>query len=454
MLAYADDLILVADSYEEQKKWLEILNNFFYATGLELNLKKSFHISSHDHNMVIPRAEKEFTILGFCFNSNGIVDRAGEIMERATSAAVKWTNISLNPLIKTQISKTYILSKTTYHSYLYDASRLVDSVENKMEKFLWNFKDRGRHKMRRERARIPLELGGLGVWCLSERLLAQKACLFNSLLFDQKKEIKIRDIWCSEVFKNGDKKQLLLSNSSTFKNNTLKILFDNWYKATTEYPILLESKSGKLKDWYNTISNRIDKIRTVRQNRIFKQYNVCLIEAFNRIKKVTAYEDLIFFFWHFVNGALLINRKKKCRFCNEMMINYNHIFFDCPSIIPITRKITDLVRLRGSLSISCWNEKNILNIFNSNKSNARVFTALGLMMIWNRYNNKKKPEFVIHELLVSDYFLFHRVDHPEINADKQHKKFVQRWGNDIFYKDGIPHPIYNNIGFYRFNRNG
>ena len=106
-----------------------------------------------------------------------------------------------------------------------------------------------------------------------------------------------------------------------------------------------------------------------------------------------------------------------------------------------------MINTRSDKTVSAWNEKNIHNIMISNSTSACFFAALGLLMLWNVFTSGKKPERLIHEALVSDWYKFRRSSNPEVDNPKEYKKFKLRWNDTFIMVDGIPKPVFSKLGF-------
>ena len=81
------------------------MEEFGLATGLNMNLKKSFHISSHDKELPIPACpENGFKYLGFMVNKNGIMWQMKEhILFRVKDGMEQWKYVTNRMLGKASI---------------------------------------------------------------------------------------------------------------------------------------------------------------------------------------------------------------------------------------------------------------------------------------------------------------------------------------------------------------
>jgi len=407
ILLYADDIILVANSYEEQLHQLEVMKKFQEGFGLEMNMDKSFHVSSHDMDLSIPRSQDKFKYLGFDFNQNGIIqEQSIEIKERFDNAINKWTGITNNIRTKATILNTYALSKIWFYSYILDFSMYADEIHDSMKTFLWTntfkkVKYRTKFKMKDQRLFASKKNGGLGIPDIKTKFKAQKAWIIDLSINGDTKIGKIwKDLYnlsptsrysvnldkASKVFRDAwDSYSSWIPDSSETNVNDIPILKwgvdtrkpnqrnspnricygDTYSEESSENTedsegnfIRIRPKRPKLKRtrvWYNRFSHHDKTERTDRQTK-FLQNNIDLIKIFNIILKKVKNLHVSNVMWHFVNGVCYFDRGKVCPRCKGEP-SLTHIFFDCPAIkLPIFTFL-----LLQSIHIT-WNESVILRL--------------------------------------------------------------------------------------------
>ena len=224
ILLYADDIVLVADSHKEQLEQLKIMEEYGKATGLKMNLKKSFHISSHSLEMAIPSCPTNgFKYLGFMINHNGLMDMKESIIDRIRKAINQWKHTSNRMLCKAAIINGYIMSKLWYYSFIldFDDQIEIETLEKLQKSFLTAVHDKEyttRTKMRLERVQRPLKVNGLGIFDLKTRFKAQRAWIIE---FALNSDSKIGTIW----------KEKYNLSSSLYSNpaiNSPKLLSKSW----------------------------------------------------------------------------------------------------------------------------------------------------------------------------------------------------------------------------------
>ena len=187
ILLYADDILLFATDLVEQKKYIQLMENFRKASGLEMNMDKSLHLSSHSENIGIPACPPEgFRYLGFQMGISGIMTRTKDILKSIEKSASTWKFFAYRTRTKATILNSYIMSKLWFYSFILDFDDNVPQLDKLAKDFLWKKSFKGkistRYKMRQERTELPRKQGGLGLFHLPSRFKGQKAWIANFAL--------------------------------------------------------------------------------------------------------------------------------------------------------------------------------------------------------------------------------------------------------------------------------
>jgi hypothetical protein len=213
-LLYADDIILVGENFEEQKKMLDIMFEWEKASGLSINKKKSLHLSSHEFKLSIPAGKDNLTYLGFRVDRDGILkSMSEEIIQKIYKKFKCWRFSDYVPLGKACILNGYILSQLWFYSYIVDMDGHVDQINKLIKNFLWTnrFKGNlyGRTKMRKIRTEVPRKLGGLGIPNIKAKFNGQRAWIIDLVLSEN---LKIGKIWKNLYGMDKDSLNDLINN--------------------------------------------------------------------------------------------------------------------------------------------------------------------------------------------------------------------------------------------------
>lgn len=338
ILLYADDILMLGESPEDQLEQVKILMRFKEASGLKMNVEKSFKTPSNDKNKsLIPNVpdipSKGIRYLGFQINNKGLVPIDMEIVEKVEAAVKKWRFCSRNTRLKATVLKTYVMSKVWYFSFVQDMSGQSEKLSKLMREFLWTNKYDGtvskRTKMRPERAGLPPAQGGLGVYDLVARFKAQLVWVADMVMG---RGGKIGSIWKENFNFSPDNKDRLTGFPP-------KIALDCWdmYHQVPEHcrndyeegpEDIPSSPLANLKEWTGVFSNNVGPIRTDRQLRLLETKNVDLIQLFQNCKRMIRDVSLRDFAWNYANGTLYYRYNYNCP-CGETNRDTEHITFTC-----------------------------------------------------------------------------------------------------------------------------
>jgi hypothetical protein len=195
LLMFADDTTLLSKSDNGIQIWLDCLKILRKATGLEINVEKTFMIRGPQSNCEIKNICEEnflFPYLGFTFNINGIVNDFEKKKEEVKKDLVIRTNPLLNIFEKLSIYKGYIASKLWFKGFLLGED--IEKNSQELQDFLWKTSKGGRKvRVSLKRAWRPCFRGGLGIWNLDDRYRALKANMLEKVKLN--KNMKIYKIY-------------------------------------------------------------------------------------------------------------------------------------------------------------------------------------------------------------------------------------------------------------------
>ncbi|EGG14130.1 Pol protein [Cavenderia fasciculata] len=125
--------------------------------------------------------------LGLNFSKDGLSSKLEDIVNGAKAKLIKWKKDSITLKAKVNILKSYVLSPLVYHSYLDTPTNdQFDSLDNCIAWFLWSsttnlYVEDKKYKttMRMERAIRPWDEGGIALWDMRLRCIAQKIWIIN-----------------------------------------------------------------------------------------------------------------------------------------------------------------------------------------------------------------------------------------------------------------------------------
>lgn len=433
IILYADDIFLFAANELEQLKQIKILDDFRMASGLTMNKDKSLHISTHSNDLGIPPCGPEgFKYLGFWMNSNGLMDKSKELVNKVRMAVNRWKFFSWNTRQKAAVLQTYVMSKLWYHSFILDMHKSIPDIEKIRKNFLWQNQFDGkisnRTKQRQERTELSRKNGGLGLDDLTARFNAQKAWIID-MCFNR--ETKIGQIW-KELY--GISKTE--TNISFNTPERVKGYWDNYSKLPA---ILKPTRKPNevplvgLKQWTFFLSKASTKPipSTPRQERLKKDSNVDLIKLFLNVKKSIKDVKTRDFIWNFCNGTLIYDRGKKCP-CGKQR-NLEHIFFSCRKTNTITDWYKSIPVLYQSANAGQWTEKNILTHLQTSKSPVSLALYIGLIhSLWISRDSPVASKRIFKEsfqsiMIAEWYFAKYHPDYILIPTGLT-QKFHDRWG--------------------------
>merc|ERR1712137_1529255 len=458
-----DDIVLIACSEEEQRYQLKIMEEFGLATGLNMNLKKSFHISSHDKELSIPACpENGFKYLGFMVNKNGIMWQMKEhILSRVKDGMEQWKYVTNRMLGKASILNSYIMSRLWYYSFILNFDNSIDNLE----KLQWNFLRCGkfknekyitRPKMRMERLQVPIKFGGLGLFDLKTRFIAQKAWIIE-LALDPKS--KIGTIW--------KEKYNLSANPFHVLNDPPQYLDEFWKAYRQSHNVKSSSKIDSIvvdHNWKMDVSDLIyDGIVNKSTPIIFSSYsyiqdttqkpnkeepdfiplenskrNTSLIHCFNKVRKLIDNVKIINTIWHYVNGMCYYDRQSPCTRCDESN-SHAHIFFECKDI---SKNIEPIVRAFSRNRLFKWEEKYCWHRISDSQDEVETSLIIaGMCCAWEcRFSSFDQEIYMKHleQIIISRWYraLYHPL---AIHLKKAPiKSFTDKWSDFINFSDGIP----------------
>merc|ERR1712137_937118 len=496
-----DDIVLIACSEEEQRYQLKIMEEFGLATGLNMNLKKSFHISSHDKELPIPACpENGFKYLGFMVNKNGIMWQMKEhILSRVKDGMEQWKYVTNRMLGKASILNSYIMSRLWYYSFILNFDNSIDNLEKLQRNFLrcGEFKNEKyitRPKMRMERLQVPIKFGGLGLFDLKTRFIAQKAWIIE-LALDPKS--KIGTIWkekynlsanpfhvlndppqyLDEFWKAYRQSHNVKSSSKIdsivvdnnwktdvsdpiydgIVNKSTPIIFssysynqDTTQKPNKEEPDFIplekpketksrkvnrrkaERRKSKLKKITKRMTGPSKEILTPRQNKWKQERNTSLIHCFNKVRKLIDNVKIINTIWHYVNGMCYYDRQSPCTRCDESN-SHAHIFFECKDM---SKNIEPSVRAFSHNRLFKWEEKYCWHRISDSQDEVETSLIIaGMCCAWEcRFSSFDQEIYMKHleQIIISRWYRAIHIQKAPI------KSFTDKWSDFINFSDGIP----------------
>ena len=133
VMAYADDLVLIAKSKDDLEKMLVHVRNYEKASNAKLNEKKSqilsFGNSRIDKISEIEQSKERVRHLGIYFDQNGLINNIDEIIEKVEKKLKILKNIFPNFTTRVNIWKGYAISSLLYQS------EIITITEKQIEKF-------------------------------------------------------------------------------------------------------------------------------------------------------------------------------------------------------------------------------------------------------------------------------------------------------------------------------
>ena len=428
IILYADDIFLFAANPEDQLKQIEILDNFYLATGLKMNKQKSLHISSHDNELNIPVCpETGFKYLGFWMNKLGLMDKTDDIMNKICDAVERWKYFSWNTRQKASVLQTYIMSKIWFYSFILNMENAIPRLVKLRKEFLWQNSFNGKTTQRTKQSQIRSEVsranGGLGLSNLSARFQAQHAWIINMCFV---KSNKIKNIW-RELY-GLDKNNLESTKGSPHK---LYLGYLNSYKKLPLDERPNGPNGSMLKDWTLSLSGKEEEvpIRTKRQERLLKDLDVDLIKMFLNVKKRIKDVTIRDFCWNLSNGTLYYKRGGKCP-CGAVR-NTEHILFSCNRLNNINQWYSP--QLKNEAIAATWTEKDVFKTIQTSKSSLTI--ALYVCLLKAIWLNKDCPsptnrifKETLQDTMLSEWFFAKY--HPDYNFIPENimTRFETSWG--------------------------
>jgi hypothetical protein len=400
ILLYADDIFLFAANALEQQEQLKALQEFKKAIGLSINMKKSVHVSSHDVDIGIPRADENgFRYLGFQMGPRGLIDNSATIIKRLEDAVKRWRFISWDTIQKATVLSAYIMSKLWFFSFILDFSPYIEKLVTLRKEFMWTNcfqgKQTKRTKMRQERCELPRRLGGLGQMHFESRFQAQKVWIAHFALIS---ESKIGPIWANRYgFKRdtthltGSPNSAALSTFKAFRTYKEKVESLQEHDETEFIPIQdrardepYVSDKDRLKKWSAIIRGPINEVLTPRQMKTLDNTGVGMVKMFANLRN-TRDPKSKYFMWEFVHGTYLYDRTKQCP-CG-LDRNSLHFFFECTRNHVIAREVNSAL---GTLGMTCeWTEESVLKKLLDSRS--PVLSGVLISAIRTLYMNREAP---------------------------------------------------------------
>ena len=188
-LLFADDLVLICADHDELLKAHSILEDFFCASGLRVNLDKCLAFST-DHipyNSPFQVMTEPTVYLGFRFNNKGLVN-ALDRLEKLPALLEKW-RVTTSQRNRAIILKTYGHSQFWHQQYLsINPPSTTAKIDNITNWFVWynepTFDTRRKYVAKMTFLRSSKEYweGGLKLWDSDTRYRSQKAWLLEHVL--------------------------------------------------------------------------------------------------------------------------------------------------------------------------------------------------------------------------------------------------------------------------------
>ncbi|KAM9950221.1 hypothetical protein ACTFIT_011469 [Dictyostelium discoideum] len=291
------------------------------------------------------------------------------------------------------MAKTYALSQLTFHTYI-NTTPQHNSIENNIVKFVFNTKSKNSLSLQRRQNNYIN--GGLNLWNLKTRELAQKAWLFERYLHQRVSNTPSSYIklWEEELKNNNN-------NKTTTKQNQLQLHWQckqAWTQLKTpqnkqtHYEHLPKLKKI-YEDMMTTQSPEHNKfIPTPGQKEIMTKINSKHL-PFKEIKKIINMKgrDLL---WRYTLKALPKIYNMPCQQCGEDETS-EHIFFNCKAHIKNTQEIFNYTLTKCGHTTHTWNVK-ILNHLQI----ALVANLIAIIFdkIWHKRNKliHDEKEIIIH----------------------------------------------------------
>ena len=331
-IMYADDTCLFSTDEDGLNRWFIHLDNLKQATGLEVNMQKTFTIHQKLDTLKLLEEDEEFTYLGFEFNSKGIIDSYDRIVEKTIKSIEDKTNPSMNIFMKLCVLKGYMLPKITYKGFL--LGKNYPNLDNAISEFLWStYGGSKRTLVSKDRRVQPLCHGGLGIPPSLYRANSLGANMFERIVFNKEmkayqlinlKEINLRKLAYSKCKKISQSK-------------IIQSLFVKWRATVPDEENSYYGENNEIDHFskYHTVQEiqfiyikkcLADKFYYTDKQLGFKaRWNINIRNIFLNVNNIDD-TDLRDFCWKYFQGALFGRKEKKC--CNEEL-DHKHFFYTC-----------------------------------------------------------------------------------------------------------------------------
>ena len=402
-LMYADDTCLMATDTDRIQLWLQYLTKLQKATGLTINMKKTFTINSS-----IPELQEmkdKFAYLGFTFQPEGMVDDFEElIMKTITNLKNQRNNKRNIHYILTHL-KCYILSTIYYKGFL--VGKESKMLEDEITKFLWYGKvDNKKYiKVSRVRREQPMCHGGLGIIPTRIRFQALRARMMDCILHNKemklyylidRNKMSVRDLAYKEITHTISESKFIQGMFKDWRNSIPKVE-DSW-KIENNQQVDFFAETHEVKEYQKIISRNenITYIFTKKQTRFKSMFKLNLGMIFinvNRVKEV----NLRSFMWNYFQGALF-GKRGSC-VCKVDDITYSHFFFHCTANKSYREQADKLFKMlyyeieTRSKHSPCWTEPALWNLWNSKDEEDDLYRDISMCfmraMYWNNHLQRR-----------------------------------------------------------------
>ncbi|KAM9956650.1 hypothetical protein ACTFIR_003376 [Dictyostelium discoideum] len=383
---FADDTVTGAMNQEEEKKINELILKFCDSTSAKINADKCVCIAINNKSNTIYRKmdeEGEERYLGFNFGINGVNSKVEKLILKIETLSKSYSKISSTFKGRLAILKSYLLSQLTFHLYISEIENLTQ-----LEMICANmiFKGNNKWKMSKKRCRKDYAMGGLELWNMELRALAQKAWIYEWYLRD-KDTVKCSSFmnkWKSESLNNLSSIHYLCWEAWLKLHSPkerISIDFNNatpYFQHKTKLKIIYKKMLDNNYPKWNSHEPTLGQIKI--QNNL-----KCAILPFREARKVTVVKgrDLI---WRYLLKALPKYFGELCYSCGESESS-EHIFFNCKVIQPICNKIYSRVTsITNNTNYGVWSESILERLFD--KFQANLVGAI-MEVIWSRRNSLK-----------------------------------------------------------------
>ncbi|KAM9981595.1 hypothetical protein ACTFIY_003891 [Dictyostelium cf. discoideum] len=383
ILQFADDTATTAYDFMDHFIMNEWIKKFCQATTAKINQNKcsciTFKWNTRTIYTIIKSTER---YLGFDFNQ-GIKSKINTISDNIRAKLVTWNSTSSTYMGRLMMAKTYALSQLTFHTYI-NTTPLHNNIENEIVKFVFNTKSRNSLSVQRRQNNYIN--GGLNIWNLKIREIAQKAWIFERYLHQcaSNTPISYIKLWQEEL-KNTN-------NTTPIEKNQLQLHLQckqAWIQLRTPHHKQTHYQNlPKLKKIYEDMMtikapehNKF--IPTPGQKEILTKINSKHL-PFKEIKRIINMKgrDLL---WRFTLKALPKIYNNPCPHCEEYETS-EHIFFNCKAHIKNTQEIFNYIVTNCGHPTHTWDIKILNQLQYSRQWNSPLHT-ITLPKHLKEYNN-------------------------------------------------------------------